>query len=1331
MRQSKRLLFEVLESRQLLAADLIITEFVASNQDSLLDGSGASSDWIEIFNNGDQSIDLAGHALTDDPDELDKWEFPSRLLGAGEYLVVFASGNATPDPAGNLHTNFSLAAGGEYLALSDPSGTVLSEFGSSAENYPALGSDEAYGLAFDSIVSAVVTPTSGVRYLIPTNNAVDAHWTGNAFNDSAWQSGTASLGFEDTPADFQDLILTPVPQGTASLYVRIPFTVTDPNTLLDTLQMKYDDGFIAYLNGTRITSANAPALSGYNSVATAQHPDGLAVDFVDFDVSAYSGALVVGSNTLAIHLLNRNSSSSDLLMAPRLTTTTGGLLLPPVEGRLLAPTPARPNTNVLAGAVEFSRVGGAFAGSFQLTMSSAGPNETIRYTTDGTLPTAASPAYSGAITVSATTQFHARAYGPVGQLGPVTVETYSHTEASTFSFTSDLPIVVIENLGQGVPGEEFEDAALALYDIDEETGRSALSHPADVTTLIGQHRRGSSTLNNPKPNLRIELRDAFGEDQSMSLLGMPDESDWILSGPYRFDRAMIRDTLLHDLSNQMGRYAVRTRFVEVYANTNGGSLDGGDYLGVYVLMENIKRDGDRVDIDALEPGHNSEPEITGGYIIKIDRADGESGSSWSTSRGVPNRGGARFVHVEPERADMTDEQVSYIRGYVQDLEDALYGPNSTDPILGYEAYLDVEASIDHHILRVFSLEPDALGLSTFLTKDRDGKLSFGPLWDSDRSMGSDGDLRSSNPEAWFSGVDFFEFDWWGELFKDPDFLQGWVDRWQELRQTTLSDANLLATINAQASQLAEAQARNFARWPEVAPNGGEFAQPGLTGWEAEVSHLAGWVLARASWIDGQLIAAPTLAPNPGNVSAGVQVVLASNQPGADIYYTLDGTDPRSEGGGISPTAMLFTAPIAINATTQVTARAMGTPAESVGQTPGVSPWSRAVAGLYAVEVPASSANLRITELHYHPADPSPSELNAVPGTDEDDFEFVELLNVSDDAISLNQVRLGEAVDFDFSTGLITSLAPGETALVVKNIAAFEARYGTGFPIAGEYSGKFADSGERVTLADSTGLLIHDFTYSDAAPWPAAADGDGPSLEVIDALGSLSQPTNWRISAADGGTPGVAQALGLVGDYDRNGFVEEADYGIWRSTFGSTVDLRADGNGDQVVDAADYTVWRDNLGQPAVASLAVATAALDGSVSPVGVKAEAVAALAAPFEDGQALKSDAWVQAAYSQLVASQVAPTAKLPRGRHEASSDLAQPQTSPAVHPWSRDTAFLRHELQSGDRRAVRDASTGRPHGLGGAGSKASRAVDEVFAEWTAFRRGHNVQGSALSDSR
>ena len=1059
-------------------------------------------------------------------------------------------------------------------------------------------------------------------------------------------------------------------------------------------------------------------------------------------MSQHSGSLVVGENTLAIHMLNR-SNSSDLLAVPNLILSTGGLIEPNEVGALESPTPELPNSNLRASDVQFSRVGGSFVGSFQLSMTTPDPSETIRYTIDGSLPDENSQAYTTPITVNSTTQFRARAFGAVGQIGGITTEAYTLTSGSTGAFTSDLPIVVLENFSQGTPGDgDFEDANLALYEVDPGSGRSALANAADVTTIIGQRRRGSSTAGNPKTNLRIELRDNFGEDKNISLLGMPSESDWILYAPYNFDRAMMRNTTFFELSRQMGNYATRTRFVEVYANFNNGILDNSDYLGVYVLQENIKRDKNRVDIANLTANQNTEPEITGGYIIRFDRSDGSPDSSWFTDRNIPTLQDSRLIHDTPERADMTIAQRDYIRGYVQDFEDALFGPNSTDPVLGYEAFFDVDASIDHHIVRVLSKEPDSLRLSTFLTKDRGGKLAFGPVWDFDRSSGPDDDGRAANPTGFsLPDVDFFGSDWWGPLFDDPDFMQRWVDRWRELRQTVLTDANIQAVIDAQEAQLTEAHVRNFNRWPEVAPNGGTYAQAGLSGWEAEVSHLANWLITRANWIDDQLVTSPMFSPNPGNISAGTQITLTANPVDADIYYTLDGTDPRADGGGVSPSAVLYAGPIMANSTQQVHARTFGTPptssssnssypgneapSDGIDGTPftkylnfgeensgiiitpssgsstvrsirlttandaeerdpssyeiygtndsiqsldnstglaenwtlinsgsvsmpstrfanapvlsfanstayssyklmfptvknpgaansmqvgeiqfystsngtgsgiispgdnalavhvamgigaeGLSPWSPLVSGLFSVEVPADASSLRVTELHYHPADPTPAELALAPGTGDNDYEFIELKNVSDEFISLNNVKLSGAITFDFTTADITSLAPGAVVIVVDQLTAIEARYGTGLPVAGDFAGDLSNSSEQVILTDAADQVIHDFTYTDDSPWPVGADGDGPSIEAINPLGDLSDPTNWRVSTIDGGTPGMVSTAS--GDFDQDGDTDGSDFLAWQRDFGTPYN------------ATDLADWQSNYGQPQ--SLAAALAA---------------------------------------------------------------------------------------------------------------------------------------------
>lgn len=1196
----RRLAIETLEARHLLAAAPLITEFMASNDGTLLDGNGTTPDWIEIHNAGDQSIDLAGYRLTDDAGDLSKWEFPSFVLEAGAFLTVFASGDNTPDLAGNLHTSFSLSADGEYLALVDPTGAVVNAFGTPTEDYPPQTTDVSFGLAMNTTVINAVTPTSVARHIVPSDPSVDGIWINTSFDDSSWTHGTASIGYEETLADYQGLIDTAVSIGTTSVYVRIPFIVNDMNAVLDKLQMKYDDGFVAFINGTQVANANSPANPSYDSLATADHPDVLAVEYVDFELSGADVTLNVGENVLAIHMLNR-SPSSDLLAVPNLLLTASEVIQPELVGYLQSPTPSLPNTNIVASDVVFSRSAGIYSDNFQLIMT-AGPSESIRYTTDGTNPDASSPLYTSSILVNSTQQFRARAFGSAGQVGKVATATYVKAQTAVTGFTSDLPIIVLENLGAGIPDREYQDSTFALYDVDASTGLSSLSNTPDFASLSAQHRRGRSTFSQPKLNLRLELRDAMGQDQSESLLGMPSESDWVLYAPWTIDRAMVRHSLIYDLGRQTGSWAPRTRFVEVFSNYDGGSLASNDYVGTYVLMENIKRDGDRIDIQKLSPTQNAEPDITGGYLLKIGRAD-PGDNAWDSARGFP-LGAAQYVAEDPGGEELTTAQADYIRGYIDDFEDALFGANFTDPDLGYQAYFDADAAIDFHLMNTFAANPDAFRLSTYLTKDRGGKLTFGPLWDFDRGMGPDEDARAADPTQWLSDPAYhWVTQYWNRLFSDANFKQRWVDRWQELRQTVFSESNLQATLHAQTDQLTAAQARNADRWGTgIAPNGGPLSTAG-GGWVGEVSHLENWLLNRVAWIDSQTIGQPTNAPNPGAVPIGSGVTLSA-QPGESIYYTTDGSDPRADGGGISPTALLYQGPITITESTQIIARARGTGDFFGG-------WSGPLESRYLVESLADASNLRVIELHYHPADPTAAELMAAPGTADNDYEFIELVNISNQPISLAGVRFNDGITFDFDAGAVDSLAPGEAVVVVEDATAFAARYGTTPLVAGQYSGNLSNGGEAIALVDASDQPIQMFAYSDDPPWPTAPDGNGPSLEVINTSGDYNDPLNWRVSTAPQGTPGVVMPA-TPGDYDRNGTVEESDYRFWRSKFGQNVTPGdgADGNGDGVVDAADYTVWRRSFSEaaaaaqvtPARASNPTATsAALATSVPPINTK----------------------------------------------------------------------------------------------------------------------------------
>lgn len=248
-------------------------------------------------------------------------------------------------------------------------------------------------------------------------------------------------------------------------------------------------------------------------------------------------------------------------------------------------------------------------------------------------------------------------------------------------------------------------------------------------------------------------------------------------------------------------------------------------------------------------------------------------------------------------------------------------------------------------------------------------------------------------------------------------------------------------------------------------------------------------------------------------------------------------------------------------------------------------------------LPASAANLRLTEIHFDPL-PGDKLAGEIGGTGRS-FEFIELANLGMETIDLSNVAFDKGVEFTFPW--LTSLAPGETVVVVDNTDLFVSRYGDDIRIVGEYSGNLSGNGERLRLRDAADNLIAEVTYGVNSPWPDVSGGY--SLEVINPLGDPDLPTNWLASATMGGTPGSFTPVpALPGDYDRSGTVDTLDYQLWKEQFGQqmTPGLGADGNLDGLVSLADYAVWRNHLGATTTPAIQAITGASSDSLEPVVV-----------------------------------------------------------------------------------------------------------------------------------
>lgn len=501
-----RLHIESLEPRLVLDASMLrITEFVASNDDGIVDVDGDSSDWLEVFNAGNDAVDLSGMYLTDNATNRTKWQIPGGVdLAAGGYLVVFASNKNGVLAGGELHTNFALSAGGEYLALVDTNGTTIID--QYTPSFPAQFEDISYGRAMElnGAPSTIVAAGAMAKVLVPTSGVLGTTWTQLGFNDVGWPiSGPTGIGYENNPGDainYTNLISTTVPSGTASAYVRVKFNLT---SLADigrlTLRMKYDDGFAAYINGVPVAEVNTPETLQWDSAASANHEDPASILFEEFDVSAAIRSLRIGENVLAIHALNL-PSGSDMLLVPELVSQAMTIIEPQEIGFFITPTPGFGNgQNVLGFVAEpvFGTPHGFYSTTQSVAITSPTPLAKIVYTTNGSTPQVDAnlnvvngTLYTGPIAISNTTTLRARAFK--SGFEP------SFVEASTYIFVDD--VINQSPLGQvpagfatnGVNGQEIN------YGIDP-----------DIINLYGTQAVKDSLLSISTISITTDLANLF------------------------------------------------------------------------------------------------------------------------------------------------------------------------------------------------------------------------------------------------------------------------------------------------------------------------------------------------------------------------------------------------------------------------------------------------------------------------------------------------------------------------------------------------------------------------------------------------------------------------------------------------------------------------------------------------------------------------------------------------------------------------------------------------------------------------------------------------------
>lgn len=591
-----------------------------------------------------------------------------------------------------------------------------------------------------------------------------------------------------------------------------------------------------------------------------------------------------------------------------------------------SPTPGQANdaSTPAPSEVTFSLGSQTFTGILSVALSSTSAGAMIYYTTDGSSPSAGNGTlYSSPVSINTTTHLRARAVRE-GISGAVSGESYIRLAADLANYESDLPLMVIDNFGAGpVPAKGWsgtgsgvqqvarQSAVWATFDRDETTGIAALADSPQMISRTGIRGRGAFSSTWSQKPFSVEVWDEAENEKDVNVLGMPAHSDWVLYYPdtdNNKDPSMMFNTFMYDLSNKVGRYATRIRWVEAFVNTNGGDLTLADRRGVYAIFEKVSRGDGRLEFDKL-----SEDGTSGGWLLGLNRMDSIPVGGYPAENGVTRpqlfhtRGPNRVSETSPNTSSGGDDiprqsngylnfdnpngyritpiQRSAIEDWFGTFEDVLYdNAQWLDPVDGYRKHLDAEDFVEYFMFNNLSRNGDGMLISMFPWKGDDGKLRMGPAWDYNWSSyyiggGPTGTFRHRGDRLWYD-----------RLFDDPDFEQLYVDRWFHHRDRAMSNAGMEAVIDGQAAEIGVPRAIRQGFSSEA-------------DWMGELTTMKNWLTTRADWYDGQFTPRPVYNQNGGEVPSGF-IVTFSPPPGT-IYYTTDGSDPRAPGGSVSPTAQQF------------------------------------------------------------------------------------------------------------------------------------------------------------------------------------------------------------------------------------------------------------------------------------------------------------------------------------------------------------------------------------------------------------------------------------------
>lgn len=882
-------------------AQVVINEIVASNGTTLEDEDGDQSDWIEIYNELPESLSLNGFALTDDPDNLTKWLFPAVTIPGKGYLVVFASGKDRRLTDGSpLHTNFKLSGDGEYLALVKPDGESLNSVFSPA--YPPQRVDIAYGTGRQSELLTAITEGADCRWHVPASATEITDWNTIAFDDTSWNSGQTGIGFDypEHIGEGSDTREAMVGKN-ASVFLRVPFTVDKPGSVVDVaLRMKFEDGFIAYLNGREIVRFNSPSEPAWNSTATDSHSDSQAVNAMNFNVN-FAGVLVEGQNVLAIQGMNVSVGGSDLLVLPELDITvhTGDA----TTGFLNLPTPGKPNGTTIPSLLDpptFSVTRGHFSEPFELTLSTPDTGVRIYYSVDGDAPDSL---YQGPISINETTVIRALTQR-AGTAPDSSIATHTYLFVDDIVDQSALHTTLTKRISESEEyGPLLKESLLALPSVCiSMDGRQPTAREDAVSIELidpkgeepgfqvdaGTKVVGGHSVSSPKNNFRVYFRSEYGTsslkyplfeghpyssgatDEFSRLMlrsGSHDTFFWLgntstpPSGGRKSDATYLRNRWINDMGMIMGNEALHGRFVQLFIN--------GSYHGHYQIMEFPNDDFHASYLGGAKEDYH----FTNGANRDKTGSDHGNGDTWwanwaelkSRARGDDYAAAADVIDLE----NLVDYMLlSYYSGNTWD-----WNPNQNWMAGG----------------------PKAPGSGGWKFYSWDCDIIFQDV--------SGNNLSKNVPDGLFADL-IRNHEEFRVLVRDRIYKHLFNDG-------ALTPQRVRSVFDYRANEIFTSIVAETARWQASSPASRPWDRDGE--WMNEWNHYkevyfperTGILLdqLRNTRVGGQVlypIDAPEFSQRGGTVASGFKpTFLADN---GTIYFTTDGSDPRLAGGDVNPIA---------------------------------------------------------------------------------------------------------------------------------------------------------------------------------------------------------------------------------------------------------------------------------------------------------------------------------------------------------------------------------------------------------------------------------------------